>query len=315
MAEGKWIPGLTSCTPVAEAAARVLAARLDVVTRYLPLAVNQPHKDVEHVHQLRVATRRTAAALRIFADCVPAKIHQKVKKQVRRIRRAAAQARDWDVFLAALAERESNRPASDKPGLDFLRGVVFALRLDAQRHLNQMADRAPDVSAVLAEIHSPSHGSNGFADLALPAMQALFVEFAQAISGRVTSFEQLHRIRILGKRLRYAMEIFADCFAPAFREKIYPEVEQMQEILGNANDSNVAAARLTELRDQVKASRPAEWSRLRPGVENLLKYHRQRLPQERRRFGRWLTRWKRQHINLADLLLNSKPAPVLSETA
>jgi len=315
MADGKWIPGLKARTPVAEAAARVLAARLDVVNRYLPLAVNQPDKDIEHVHQVRVATRRTGAALRIFADCLPPKVHEKVKKQVRRIRRAAGEARDWDVFLAALAEREATRPAADKPGLDFLRGVVFALRIEAQQHLIAMAGDAPDVSAVLAEIHTPADRPDTFVEMALPAMQALLDEFTKAISVRVTSYEQLHRIRILGKRLRYAMEIFADCFVPAFRANLYPQVEEMQEILGFANDSHVATTRLIHLRDHVRASRPAEWSRLRPGIENLLKYHRQRLPQERRRFGRWLTRWKRQHISLADLLLNSKPTPLLSVTA
>ena len=51
-------------------------------------------------------------------------------------------------------------------------------------------------------------------------------------------------MRILGKRLRYAMEMFADCFGPAFREELYPAVEQMQEILGRANEqSDVAVTR------------------------------------------------------------------------
>jgi CHAD domain-containing protein len=52
-----------------------------------------------------------------------------------------------------------------------------------------------------------------------------------------------HRVRILGKRLRYAMEIFADCFPPEFNEQYYPTVEEMQEILGRANDSHVACER------------------------------------------------------------------------
>ena len=38
------------------------------------------------------------------------------------------------------------------------------------------------------------------------------------------------------------MEVFADCFAPAFRAELYPAVEEIQEILGNANDSYVACA-------------------------------------------------------------------------
>ena len=46
--------------------------------------------------------------------------------------------------------------------------------------------------------------------------------------------------RIGAARLRYAMEVFADCFPPPFREVLYPMVEEMQEILGRANDSQVA---------------------------------------------------------------------------
>jgi integrase/recombinase XerD len=63
MADGKWIPGLTAEMPVAEAARAVLAARFEVVRHCLPLAVEKPYEDVEHVHQLRVGTRRAGAAL------------------------------------------------------------------------------------------------------------------------------------------------------------------------------------------------------------------------------------------------------------
>ena len=55
----------------------------------LPLALQQAVKDVEHVHQLRVATRRARAALDIFADCLPDGAFTAAKKQLRKIRRAA----------------------------------------------------------------------------------------------------------------------------------------------------------------------------------------------------------------------------------
>src|SRR5690242_19716355 len=103
MPEGKWIPGLTPETPVVDAARRTLAARLAVVRHYLPLAAEHADKDIENVHQLRVATRRTAAALRMFAMCLPQKRAKTARKQLRRLRRAAGDARDWDVFLEMLA--------------------------------------------------------------------------------------------------------------------------------------------------------------------------------------------------------------------
>src|SRR6266849_6032966 len=111
MADGKWISELTAETPLADAARRVLMMRLEVVHRFLPLAVREAAKDPEYVHQLRVGTRRAGAALVIFKDCLPAKIYKKARKELKKVRRAAGQARDWDVFVLALAERQRQLPA------------------------------------------------------------------------------------------------------------------------------------------------------------------------------------------------------------
>src|ERR1051326_4559808 len=102
MAEGKWISELGPATPLTDAARRVLAMRLEVVRDHLGLALKEADKDPEHVHQLRVATRRAGAAVEIFALCLPDKVYTTTRKQLRRLRRAAGAARDWDVFLLTL---------------------------------------------------------------------------------------------------------------------------------------------------------------------------------------------------------------------
>ena len=107
MADGKWIEGLTPEMGVAEAATAVLAARFEVVRHFLPLAAEKPYDDPEYVHQLRVGTRRAAAALRVFADCLPRKHLRTLRRRLREIRRAAGDARDWDVFLLGFASRRS----------------------------------------------------------------------------------------------------------------------------------------------------------------------------------------------------------------
>src|SRR5438270_82190 len=122
MAASKWIKDLAPDMPVEDAARRVLTARLEMVHEYLPLALHEPDKDPEHVHQLRVGTRRSRAALDIFACCLPRKVLKTAQKGLKRLRRAAGEARDWDVFLAALGEREAAATARQLPGLDFLLG-------------------------------------------------------------------------------------------------------------------------------------------------------------------------------------------------
>src|SRR5262249_20900183 len=113
MHDGKWIRELTAALPLADAARRVLAIRLATVHRALPLAIQDARRDIEHVHQLRVATRRARAALDIFIDCLPDGAYRAAKKELRKIRRAAGAARDWDVFLAALTDAKRRVTAQE----------------------------------------------------------------------------------------------------------------------------------------------------------------------------------------------------------
>ena len=70
-------------------------------------------------------------------------------------------------------------------------------------------------------------------------------------------------------------------------------MEEMQDILGRANDSYVASQRLQALCAKIAVVRPGDWKRFRPGIEALRKFHEQRLPAERRRFLDWWRRWQR----------------------
>src|SRR5262249_48634542 len=126
-----------------------------------------------------------------------------------------------------------------------------------------------------------------------PMLSGLLQELDAAVAADLADYDHLHRVRIIGKRLRYAMEIFAECFDPAFREQLYPAVEQMQEILGNANDSHVACQRGGEVGAGLTAVWREGWKRYRTGIEALLRHHRQRLPRERERFLAWWQRWQK----------------------
>ncbi|HEV3142338.1 MAG TPA: CHAD domain-containing protein [Gemmataceae bacterium] len=305
---GKWIAGLTLDMPVEEAARKVLKARLDVVREYLPLAVQAPHEDIEHVHQLRVGTRRADAALKIFSDCLPRKVFRSQKKHLKRVRKAAGQARDWDVFLSHLESWSPKRPKAEQSGLDFLRGLAFQQRQEAQDALREVGDESLEFQELLDSVQPPQNASDELGKLALSTLTDLMDELDQAFAGERGSYKQLHQIRICGKRVRYAMEIFADCFAPPFREKMYAAIEEMQELLGSANDSHVALERLSEIRNPLKLTCPDDWSRLRPGIEKLLQSHRQRLTAERNRFRRWRQSWKKIRKPLAGLLLTAEPA-------
>jgi CHAD domain-containing protein len=298
MAQGKWISDLKPDTPVEAAARHVLFVRLQVVTDYLPLAALEADKDIEYVHQLRVATRRADAALRIFADCLPKKYYRKARSRLKTIRRSAGTARDWDVFLLELLEREQRADAKHRGGLDFLIGYAVGQRTAAHADLEAVyQEEGTTFEAFLVrtiEAIQPPDAQPARAilvDLARPMLFDRLKELEQAAFGDLDDYSQLHQVRIAGKRLRYAMEVFADCFDSTFRETLYPRIEQLQEILGRANDSHVAIERLVALRESLHATCPTAWPSLQPGFEQLLRSHQRRLPQERRRFLKWWSQW------------------------
>jgi len=310
MSDGKWISDLKARTPLANAARHVLTVRMEVVRDYLPLALHDPDKDIEHVHQLRVGTRRAAAALRIFSVCLPEKTYDEARRQLRKVRRAASEARDWDVFLESLTAWGQQHGDKHRPGLDYLAGHAMAHRTLAQTHLAAAAAHYPFtfdrfIAETVAAVHRPRPPQPRILiDLARPLLSDLLGDLDQAVKRDLDNYENLHQVRIAGKGLRYAMEVFVDCFAEPFRNVVYPAVEEMQEILGHANDSYVAGHRLSELRDRLRTVRRGDWKRFRLGIESLLRHHRQRLPLERQHFLEWWQRWRDSGVeaSLAGLL-------------
>jgi CHAD domain-containing protein len=293
MADGKWIEGLTPEMPVLEAARLTLEVRLGVIEHHLGPAVEPAPKDPEPVHQLRVGTRRAVAALDIFAACLKPKRHRKTRKRLARLRRAAGAARDWDVFQIELADRPVTPPG------DFLLGYARGQRDVAQAGLDAAVAEFPDGfqqfrQKVVDRLAAPEKGASSLRELAAPLLHDLIEQLSAAARQDMHDYAHLHSVRILGKRLRYAMEVFGCCYGAAFREEMYPAVEAMQEILGAANDSHVAAGRIKALRQRLRAADSAAWARVRAEVDAWLRHHERRLPVERRKFMTWWKRWQQR---------------------
>ncbi len=322
MADGKWIENLTANTPLTEAAQQVLLARLQVIRNYLPKVLHDADQDPEYVHQLRVGTRRADAALRIFGPCLPDKVSRSARKRLQHIRRAAGVARDLDVFALHLLERQQKQPDREQPGLDYLVGHTLGQRTRAQTELviaarkdgGSFEDFLRDL--ILAVRPSPDHFPNAtLLGLSRPLLSTLVHCLEEKAGGDLTDYLHLHEVRIAGKRLRYAMEVFACCFGPVFRQSLYPRVEELQEILGAANDSYVVAERIKQVRLYLQAAWPDAMKRLAPGIDATLQFHRKRLPAERRRFVRWWKRWQAdgvhqlKHSLLAGAVVDSHVGP------
>jgi CHAD domain-containing protein len=316
MADGKWVPDLSAATPLPAAARRALEVRLRAVEAALPPAAEQAAADPEHVHQLRVATRRCRAALDLFADLLPARLARRLRRALRRLRRMAGAARDWDVFLDALAGPLRKPPAAQAAGLHWLAGQALARRLAAQAELSaygpadyqKLHDLAEDVLRAAGKARPDPGTPQTLGDAARRHLPRLLDDLEEAARGDLRDYEHLHQVRIRGKHLRYAMELFSDCFAPAFRDDLYPRVEELQDILGRANDCHVGAQRVAAMRDEAQAYRPALWPLWRAGVEALRRTLRRQLATQRRRFLRWWDRWQADGVRERFIQLVASPA-------
>ena len=221
------------------------------------------NRDVEALHQLRVALRRLRSAFTLFKpvlaqDTTAATLRDEIK----RITEPFGHARNLDVFLAETLPAElARRP--DEAGLDDLRR-----RLEAER------DRAYD--GVLATLESQEwrglvldvaawletggwRSGPAAADRDGPAgaFAAQVLDKAlRRIRKRGRHLDRLepeerHRVRIEAKKLRYGAEFFASLFSEKKRRKRHKAfvsaLSDLQDHLGSLNDQATAHTVLASL--------------------------------------------------------------------
>lgn len=287
MRKGKWIEDTSPEQPVSAAASRTLEVRLAVVWHYLPLAARRAAEDVEHVHQLRVASRRAVAAVEIFWDLLPPRRARWLRKRLKEIRRTAGEARDDDVLALRLEKWSTQHPA-----VGLVLKQVRRHRRGAQQpiqkiHRKLVAERFErGLSELLQRIRwrdKRRRREPSFAAAARQSLKAFLTEFQAAAQADFDDLAALHQFRIAGKQLRYAIEVFAAAFPPALREEQYPLVEQLQELLGDVNDHATAQGRVQSWLDE------AEDEELRAALKKLLAAERRSLERSRRKFLAWWT--------------------------
>jgi len=289
--KSKWIQGTSPEEPVSRAARDALRARLRTVQYYLPLAAHKSDRDIEYVHQLRVATRRAVAAVSIFRPLFSPKKADWLEKQLTRVRRAAGDARDYDVLCRRLAPWVQQQPT--RPRVALLEQVE-SLREDAQKpvlkaytHLERRRfDRR--VKQLLKRIRWRESGAQrdepSFSAAASRFLGDAIDSFFLAGECDQHDAAAVHQFRILGKQLRYSMEVFAGAFDAEFRASLYPLIEEVQEKLGEMNDHVTAIERFTAWQH--------EWNdpRLEQPLAELLATEQAALEQSRARVFAWWTR-------------------------
>lgn len=77
-------------------------------------------RDIERVHDMRVASRRLRAVLEIFAPCFPASEFKGVLRDVKQLADALGERRDPDVHIDALRAFARTLTPANRPGVNAL---------------------------------------------------------------------------------------------------------------------------------------------------------------------------------------------------
>jgi CHAD domain-containing protein len=262
----KWITDVDGSAPIADAARHIVDTRTTGLSALLDLAASAHEEDIEHIHRLRVTTRRADAALAAFAPCFGPRRHKHMRKMLKRIRNAAGDARTCDVHLILLNALRDQTASADRKALRYAVKRLEQERADAQHAVNEAAERYPadKIERRIAKLHKSARAprpadfdiadaANGlnFHDAGVISLARTIRDVRETASGDLTVLEHAHALRLKFKRLRYSIELFAGCFDASLRADLYPRISGLQDILGELNDAHEIMLRFERYADSV----------------------------------------------------------------
>ena len=240
-------PGLIP-TAIADALSGVLGKATSAIKAHE--AGSRVGGDIENVHQMRVATRRIRAYLKAAQPALDQAVASGLRADLSALAGALGAVRDLDVMIERLHAEATALGDPDAAALE-----VLVVALDDERRLARAALveqlELPGYQKLLAELEATARTppvTDPWADLA--ALGA--AEFGKLAKGQRRldrSFggnppdDDLHALRILGKRARYAAELQPK--SPAITVFL-AALAGFQEVLGDHQDASV-------LEDQLRA--------------------------------------------------------------
>ena len=235
-------------------------------------------RQVEALHQSRVALRRLRAACSIFGELIADDRSDRIRHELRSAGLLLGDGRDLDVLLETLRARDADAEPDPEAAADLV------IELGRQR------ERAYD--RIVALVHSEPfqrllfetalwiedgawshHGSVDAVEFAAGVLRRRRRKIHHALATLATlAPDERHRLRIAVKKLRYAAEFFATMFATSgeamrAQKSFATALATLQDRLGELNDiaSGRDAAR-TEFPEHGDADR----TRLAEALDHML---------------------------------------------
>ncbi len=215
--------------------------------------------DPEGIHQMRIAARRLRALLACFDAILAVHVSEEFKSELRWLMGALGPARDLDVFISETLDPMVER-GPDKDALQSLRATAWRVRdrahaearaaLGTPRYTQFLltADlrlASGDWTSTGTPVDSPAQA---LAQIMLRRRYRQLVKIGRG--HQVLEVEQLHKIRIAAKKLRYAGEFFRSLYPRKQARRFLSRLTELQDRLGSLNDAVTGRRLLEELLPQ-----------------------------------------------------------------
>jgi CHAD domain-containing protein len=205
--------------------------------------------DIEFLHDLRIAVRRTRSALKLLGDVLPGDLTLRFASEFRWLGDLTTPLRDLDVQLEELPARAAGLVAAAPADLEPFR-VYLGRRRAAEHRALGRGLRSDRFATVLGDwrkaLTVPQAGRRRpacphAADLAADRTRRAYnkvIRIGVAITDDSPP-ESLHTLRKRCKELRYVLEFFASLHDPAAQRAMVGDLKRLQDCLGEFQDSEV----------------------------------------------------------------------------
>ena len=250
MAKAKRVKGIDCNEPASAGIKLVLETRFEEMYGFRQAALDW--SDPEGVHSMRVASRRLRSAMRDFMPYLRQRGLTSVQKQTKSIAAALGEVRDQDVAIIALEKIEKQAPAEATSALKQLIDDRKELRNESREKLNailvanemkqaktEFMSRIEDATT-LRKTRAQKEPPLTFSQMSAAVILDRLKELEKLSDSLYQPFdiEPLHDMRIAAKRLRYALELFQQCWGRSL-QTFAKTAARMQTALGEVHDCDV----------------------------------------------------------------------------
>lgn len=228
--------------------------------------------DIEGVHQMRVSSRRMRAALSSFRAVIPKEVSLHWSQELGWVASQLGRARDLDVFIdeglgsvsgqLPLAGEENLLALAERHRAEAYEGVREMLDSDRyaalKRDFPEWFEKSAWREAGLTDTqrNNLDKGITRYSRRMLDRLERRVLEAGSDVDKH--NPEQMHRLRIECKRLRYAAEFFVS-ITPNLDDFI-GQMKGLQDLLGVLNDVSVTSALLDAVLEGQSDSRAIRYS-------------------------------------------------------